>query len=57
MVLSIVPWGNDATFECDEYNEFEIYRHGVTSFEVEELKEKQMVVENYSLFFNIKVVM
>ena len=39
MVLSFVPWGDDPTFEWDEYNEFEIYKHGVSCFEVEDCFE------------------
>ena len=41
MVLSIVPWGDEPIFEWDEYNEFEIDRHGVTCFEIEECFENR----------------
>lgn len=41
MVLSIPPWGDEPIFEWDEYNEFEIARHRITCFEVEECFENR----------------
>ena len=39
MTLNIVPWGDEPIYEWDEYNETEIWKHCVTSFEVEECFE------------------
>ena len=44
MTLKYLPWGDDVTFDWDEYNENEIWRHGVRDFEVEECFENEHFV-------------
>lgn len=40
MTLNVVPWGENPSFEWDEYNEREIAKHHVTCMEVEECFEQ-----------------
>ena len=44
MTLKYLPWGDDVTFDWDEYNENEIWKHGVRDFEVEECFENEYFV-------------
>lgn len=36
MTLKYEPWGEEPVFEWDEWNEEEIWNHGVTCYEIED---------------------
>ncbi len=44
MVLRFAPWGNNPSFDWDEYNEGEFWAHGIRDFEIEQCFENDHVV-------------
>jgi len=41
VTLNFLPWGDNPQFDWDEYNEEEIFRHGVSWVEIEECFEDE----------------
>ena len=44
MVLKFAPWGSNPTFDWDEYNDNEIWKHRIRDFEIEQCFENNYTV-------------